>query len=64
MGTDNILRCVLEHEWPTILVEAREGIDGENYAGKDTVQKVFHGGLWCPTVHKYAKDYIQNCDVC
>ena len=37
MGVDNILRrCVLEHEMPWILVEAHEGIDGGNYAGKST----------------------------
>jgi hypothetical protein len=37
MGAGNILRrCVLEHERPRILTEAHEGIDGVNYAGKDT----------------------------
>jgi hypothetical protein len=41
MSIDIILRrCVLEHEKPRIFAEAREGIDGGNYGGKDTTQKV------------------------
>jgi hypothetical protein len=40
MGADNILRCVLEHEGPIILVEDHEGIDEGHYVGKDTTQKV------------------------
>jgi hypothetical protein len=38
IGADSILRrCVLEHERPRVLVESHEGIDGGNYAGKDTM---------------------------
>jgi hypothetical protein len=41
MGTYNILRrCVLENERPRILAESHEGIDGGNYVGKYTAQKV------------------------
>jgi hypothetical protein len=59
--TNNILRrCVLEHERPRILAEAHEGIAGGHYAGKTTTQKVFHAGLWWPTIHTYAKEYFQN----
>ena len=65
MGTNNILRrCVLEHERSRILVEYHEGIVGGNYAGKDTAQKVLHVRLWWPIVHKDAKEYFQQCDVC
>jgi hypothetical protein len=65
MGTDNILRrCVLEHERPRVLAESHEGIVGGHYAGKDTTHKVLCTGLWWPTVHKDAKEYFQNCDVC
>ena len=64
MGADKILRrCVLEHERTIILVESHEGIVGGNYAGKATVQKVSHARLWWPIVHKYAKEYCQQCDV-
>jgi hypothetical protein len=65
MGADNILRrCVLEHEQPKILVEAHEGIVGGNYTGKSTMQKVLHARLWWPTIHKDAKEYFHNFDVC
>jgi hypothetical protein len=65
LGTDGILRrCVVEHERPTILVEAHDGIAGGHYAGKSTAQKVLHIGLWWPTLHKDAKEYCQTCDVC
>jgi hypothetical protein len=58
MGADNILRiCVSEHERHKILVEAHEGIVGGNYASKATMKKVFHAGLWWPTIQKYAKEY-------
>jgi hypothetical protein len=41
MGPNKILRrCVMEEEHPMILEEAHEGIAGEHYAGKETVQKV------------------------
>jgi hypothetical protein len=64
MGVDIILRrCVFEHEQPRILAEAHEGIAGGNYAGKATTHKVLCVGLWWPSVHKYAKEYFQNCDV-
>jgi hypothetical protein len=64
MDVDNILRrCVLEHERPKILAEAHEGIARKHYAGKSTVQKALHAGLWWPTVHKYVKEYFQKCDV-
>jgi hypothetical protein len=47
-----------------VLEESHEGIAGGHYAGKATTQKVLHTGLWWPTIHKDAKEYCQNCDVC
>jgi transposase InsO family protein len=32
--------------------------------GRLLVQKILCAGLWWPTVHKDAKEYCQNCDVC
>jgi hypothetical protein len=65
MGADNILRrCALEHERPRILAETHEGIARGHYAGKATAQKVLHAGLWWPTIHRDAKEYCQQCDVC
>jgi len=53
---DGILRrCVLEHERPIILIEAREGIAGGHYTGKATGHNIFFIGLWWTTLHKDAK---------
>jgi hypothetical protein len=58
MGADNILqRYLLEHERPRILEESHEGMEGGNYAGKATVQKVLLAGLWWPTIHRDLKEY-------
>jgi hypothetical protein len=65
MGVDSILRrYVLEHEPPRILSEAHEGLAEGNYAGKATMQKVLHAGLWWPKIHRDSKEYCQGCDVC
>jgi hypothetical protein len=54
----------LEHEQLRVLAEAREGIDGGHYAEETRTHKVLRTGLWWPKVHKYAKEYFHNCDVC
>jgi hypothetical protein len=65
LGVNGILRrCVLEHERHMILTEAREGIVGGHYAGKMTTKKILCAGLWWPTLHRDAKEYYQECDVC
>ena len=33
------------------------------YAGRETAQKMLCAGLWCPTLHKDAKEYCHPCDV-
>ena len=61
LGLDEILRrYVLEHERRRILEEVHAGVAGGHYAGKLTAQKVLTVGLWWPTVHKDAKENIQN----
>jgi hypothetical protein len=60
MCADSILRrCVIENERPRILAESHEGIEGGHYAGKSTVHKVLHAGLWWSTGHINSKDYCQ-----
>jgi hypothetical protein len=46
----------MENEQPMVIVDAHEGIAGGHYARKATTHKVFHKGLWCPTVHKDEKE--------
>jgi hypothetical protein len=53
---------VLEHERPKVLIESHEGIARGNYAGKDTMHKVFHIVIWWPTIHRESKEYFQRCD--
>ena len=65
MGPDEILyRCVLEHEKLLILAEAHFGAARGHYAGKATAQKILTAGLWWPTIHKDAREYCHNCDIC
>jgi hypothetical protein len=65
MGLDEIMRrCVMEAEIPLILTKAHEGIEGGNYAGKETMHKVLIAVLWRPTLHKDAKEYYKAYDVC
>jgi len=37
---------------------------GGHYAGKATARKISREGLWCPTLHKYVKEYCGACDMC
>jgi hypothetical protein len=48
----------MEHERPMILTEAHEAIVGGHYEGKEKEQKKLSAGIWCPTLHKDAKE---NC---
>ena len=65
MGPDEILRrCVLDHEKPLILAEAHSGATGGHYAGKAMAQKILTAGLWWLMIHKDAREYCHNCDIC
>ena len=65
MGADEILRRYVPYfEWDSILVEAHGGATRGHYAGKATVQKILHAGLWWPTLHKNSKVYCKACDAC
>jgi len=64
LSVDGILRqCVLEHERTMILIESHKEIVGGHYAGKVIVQKILCVGIYCPTLHKEAKEYFQACNV-
>jgi hypothetical protein len=55
---------VLENERPMIFTEAHDDIAEENYVKKTTTKNILCTGLLWPTLHKYAKEYWQSCDVC
>jgi len=37
---------------------------GGNYAGKETMKKIFRAGLWWLMLHKDSKEYCRACDAC
>ena len=46
-----------------ILLEVHEGVAGGHYAKKEETNFFLRVGLWCPTLHKDAKEFYQSCDV-
>ena len=65
LGLDDILRrCAPPHEHGAILEEAHVGVVRGHYGGRATIRKVIHAGIWCPTLHNDATDYVQSCNVC
>ena len=65
MGNDEILRrYVLEFERGQILVEARGGVAGGHYVGREITQKILRERLWWLTMHKDSNNSCRACDVC
>ena len=65
MGPDQILRqCVLEEEIPKVLKEAHEGLVGGHMGLDTTARKILLAGLWWPTVHNNAREWVIACDTC
>ena len=65
LGADEILHIyVLEHEWPTILTKAHDGVAGSHYAGRAMAQNILRAGLWWPTLHQDSYTYCRSCDTC
>ena len=63
MGPDQILRrCVLEEEIPKVLKEAHEPTG--HMGPKTTARKILLVGLWWPTVHNDAREWVVSCDTC
>ena len=59
MGLDDILRrCVLEHERNNIMYEAHYG----HFQEDTTAKKIQQSGLWQPTLYKYCKNFVSQCD--
>jgi len=65
MGADELLQIYVPYfERDIILAEAHGGDVRGHYAGKMTMQKILHVGLWWPTVHKDSKVYYKECNTC
>ena len=60
LRVDDILhRCVLNHEFFIILKEYNEFISHGHNAGKETVHKVLHVGLRCPSLFQEENLYYK-----
>ena len=65
MGPDQILRrCILKEEILKVLKEAHEGLVGGHMGLDTTVRKILLAGLWWPTVHNDAREWVIACDTC
>ena len=65
MGPDQILRwCVLKEEIPKVLKEAHEGLTGGHTGPDTTAWKILLVGLWWPTIHNDAREWVVACDTC
>lgn len=65
MGPDQILRrCVMEEEIPNVLKEAHDGLAGGRMGPDATARKVLLVGLWWPTLHIDAREWVVGCDTC
>lgn len=65
MGPDQILRrCVVEEEIPGVLKEAHEGLAGGHMGPDAIARKILLAGLWWPTMHTDAKEWVLGCDTC
>lgn len=65
LGHDKVLRrCVLEHEFLTIIEEAHRGSAGGHYACDTSTHKILMEGLWWENLYKDCKEYCTTCYHC
>jgi hypothetical protein len=57
-------RVVWMDEQEDVLQECHSGVAGGHYAGEITARKVWHSGLWWPTVLQDAHLFAKECNVC
>ena len=65
MGLDDIVRrCVLEHERNNIMYKSYYRPAGGHFQVDTIVKKIQQSGLWWPTLYKYCKNIVIQCDRC
>lgn len=65
MGPNQILRrCVMEEEILSVLKEAHDNLAGEHIGPDAIARKVLFSGLWWPTLHTDAREWVVGCDTC
>ena len=60
----SLRRCILEEDIPKVLKEAHEGQAGGHMGLNTTARKIVLAGLWWPTVHNDAMEWVVACDTC
>ena len=64
-GKDNQLRlCATESEYLPLLEQAHAGISRGHFAGDKTAKIVLSAGIWWPTLHMDADEYVKRCNDC
>lgn len=54
----------MKEEIPSVLKEAHDGLAGGRMGPNATASKVLLAGLWWPTVHTNAREWVVRCDTC
>ena len=63
MGPYSVIRrCVCDDEIYPILRTSHDGPCGGHFADKRTILKILQLGYYCPTIFKYAREYVWSCD--
>ena len=59
-GKDGNLRlCVSESQYLEILHHAHAGVAGGHFSGPTTAKSILWSGLWWPTLHMVALEYVK-----
>ena len=64
-GKDGNLRlCVPESQYLEILYHTHAGISGGHFSGPITAKLILWSGLWWPTLHMDALEFVKRCEQC
>ena len=64
-GKDGNLRlCVPESQYFDVLHHAHARIAGGHFSGQITARTILWSGLWWPTLHQDALEYVKRCEEC
>ncbi len=56
--------CLYEDEYIPILSCVHACVGSGHFSGRITAKQVIYSGLWWPTFHGDAKEFVKRCDAC
>jgi len=59
-----LIKCLGPNETQEVLADVHGGICGQHLGVKALAKKILRAGYYCPTMLKFAKDYVNLCDKC